>query len=290
MTYLNKLNLRILVLVLCIVPQLSLANLLIHPTRVNFTTDQRSQIITLANTSQKTTTYQLQWSEKVALRTGGYREMQENEKSQYPIVSQFLRFSPRQVTLKPGERQSVKLLLRRTRDLSEGEYRSHLLFKALPTAVEKDSGPQNNPTMTINMILNFAIPVALRVGEYDVDISADKTEVIYDPINNAGNVFVELTRNGLHSPYGDMSAWWTPSGGQEYLLAKSTGLSLWAEESDYRIKLVWATKDFKPGNGRLRLEYQGTKIFKNFTYVDKVFDFTRDQITVIEPAPETTTQ
>lgn len=267
-----------------ILPQISWANLLIHPTRVNFQSNERSQILTLANTSNKTNTYQLQWKENVAMPDGGYREMEESEKNSYPLASQFIRFSPRQVTLRAGERQSVKLLLRRARNLEDGEYRSHLLFKALPAAPADDTGPVIAPTMNIDMVINFAIPVALRVGDYNAVVTVEDAEIQYDAINNAGAVFVTLQRRGSHSSYGDMSAFWTPIGGEEILLAKSASHSLWAEIDNYRHKLTWATENFKPTDGSLRIFYEGIKQFKNIDYTNTTYDVKREQIKP-PPAP-----
>jgi len=261
-----------------LIPQMSYANLLIHPTRVNFQSNERSQTLTLANTSDKTNTYQLQWKENVALLVGGYRAMEESEKANYPLASQYIRFSPRQVTLRAGERQSVKLLLRRARNLEDGEYRSHLLFKALPTAVAKDANSVSAPTMSIDMVINFAIPVSLRVGDYHATVLVDDAEIQYDAIKNSGAVFVSLQRQGIHSSYGDISAFCTPTGGKEILLAKSASHSLWTDLSQYKHKLSWASQNFKPTNGSLRIYYEGIKQFKDIDYANATFDVKREQI------------
>lgn len=273
-----------------LLPQISWANLLIHPTRINFQSNERSQILTLANTSSKTNTYQLQWKENIAIPGGGYREMQEHEKDRYYLASQFIRFSPRQVTLRAGERQSVKLLLRRARNLEDGEYRSHLLFKALPTAPANDTGPVIAPTMKIDMVINFAIPVALRVGDYNAVVTVEDAVIQYDATNNAGAVFVTLQRQGPHSSYGDMSAFWTPKGGEEILLAKSASHSLWAEIDEYQHKLTWATENFRSTDGSLRIFYEGIKQFKDIDYTNTTFDVQREQIKPPPAPPETPAQ
>jgi P pilus assembly chaperone PapD len=79
------------ILAICWVPQMSWANLLIHPTRVNFQSNERSQVLTLANTSNETATYQLQWKENVAIPEGGYRDMEESEKSSFQLASLLVR-------------------------------------------------------------------------------------------------------------------------------------------------------------------------------------------------------
>lgn len=281
MSYLNRLIL-LFIFASCGLSTMSWANLLIHPTAVNFQANERSQVVTLANTSDKTTTYQLQWKENVAQPMGGYRIMQDSEKTTFRLASSYIRFSPRQVTLAPGERQSVKLLLRRARSLQDGEYRSHLLFKALPPAVPQDAAPVTTPTMNLSMVLSFAIPVALRVGDYDAQVTVKQPQIQYDPIRNSGAVFLSLERRGIHSAFGDISAFWKPKGGAEYLLAKSASHSLWTELNQYRHKLVWATADFTPQDGELRIHYQGdqgVKLFSDIDYVNQTFDYKRSNIT-----------
>ena len=45
------------------------------------------------------------------------------------FLKNMVRISPSQVRLAPGERQIVKLAIRKPKDLAEQEYRSHLAFK-----------------------------------------------------------------------------------------------------------------------------------------------------------------
>ena len=60
-------------LILGLVAQSAWANLLINPTRVEFTPSDRTADVTLINTSKFTTTYRLEWAEKKAKVNGGYR-------------------------------------------------------------------------------------------------------------------------------------------------------------------------------------------------------------------------
>ena len=108
------------------------ASLLVSPIRVAFEGRERSHEIVLINSSSEVKTYRLAWQEKLALPSGGYKDLTAEETVGYPSASKMLRFSPRQVTLKPNERQIVRLGLRRPKDLADGEYRSHLKLEALP--------------------------------------------------------------------------------------------------------------------------------------------------------------
>jgi fimbrial chaperone protein len=252
------------------------ASLLIYPIRVSFDETERSAQLTLSNTSSQTNTYRLEWQEKQAKAERGYVNLSEEEAKGLPTASKMLRFSPRQVTLRPGERQLIKLVLRRPRDLAEGEYRSHLLFKALPP--NKEDKEEEDTKTSINIVLSFSIPVTVQQGKYDAQVSLKGTNIAYNPSTGNRKVSLNLTREGLHSSSGDISAYWTPSGGEEVLLAKLADYNLWSELSEANISLVSTEVDFTPMDGSLRIEYEGVRDFLGNSYMNRVVDVKRSQI------------
>ena len=256
------------------------ANLLIYPVRVSFDDTERTAELSLTNTSQTTNTYRLSWRENIALPEGGYEEVKKEYASGLRLASPMLRFAPRQVTLKPGERQVIKLALRRPRDLAEGEYRSHLLFKALPSPRE-EGGNSAGTSMKINMTVSFAVPVSVQQGSYDSTVKLEEASLAYYPNQNTGSVDVKLSRQGMHSSSGDISAFWKPDGGEERLIAKRADYNLWAELDEATTELVWAKNAFEPQNGQLRIVYEGVRDFNGMVYVDETVRFNKSDIDVI---------
>jgi fimbrial chaperone protein len=255
------------------------ANLLINPTRVQFNPDTRTADITLINTSEVTTTYRLEWSEKKANATGGYTELTPAEAARFPTASGMLRYSPRQVTLKPKERQTIKVAVRRPQGLAAGEYRSHLMFKALPP--NKEVSPQAAAATNIHIVLNFAIPVVVQQGELTHQMAVERAAIRYNPQQKTGSVDVELIRSGLHSAMGNLNAYWTPTGGSERLIAKSGDFNFWAELSGARVSLNWVGAEFAPTDGKLRVEYEGTKHFRGQPFFNRTFSISRSMITTM---------
>lgn len=260
-------------------PGLASANLLIYPVRVSFDQKERVSELTLTNTSQTTNTYRLGWRENRALPEGGYEEIKQADAKSLPIASPMLRFAPRQVTLKPGERQLIKLSLRRPRELADGEYRSHLLLKALPPP--RDPNESNGTSMQINMTMSFAVPVSVQQGSYDVNVEFDDAVIQYNPVKNTGTVKVSVSREGLHSSSGDMTAYWTPKGGKERMLAKLADYSVWAELNNATARLIWAMDDFRPEDGTLRIEYEGVRDFRGKKYIDKTITVRKQDIQLL---------
>lgn len=256
------------------------AQLLIYPVRVAFDDTERSAEVNLTNTSDKTRTYRLEWRENRALPERGYATLSEEEAKNFPIASSMIRFSPRQVTLKPGERQLIKLNLRRPRGLPEGEYRSHLLFKAI---ANNDEETEVAATGTkINIQLSFSIPVTVQQGAYDAQVMFEKANIVYKPSDGSRSVSLDLVRKGLHSASGDLSAYWTPNGGKEFLLAKIADYNLWSELNEAQAPMISTSEEFTPADGQLRILYEGVRDFKGNTYLDEVIRVNRGQIFIEE--------
>jgi fimbrial chaperone protein len=255
------------------------ASLLIYPVRVSFDETERSAQVTLTNTSQQTNTYRLLWREKRALNKGGYTPLSEQDEEN-TTASSMIRFSPRQVTLQPGERQVIKLKLRRLRGLTEGEYRSHLLFRALPPSNE-DKDATISKTR-INMVLSFSIPVTVQQGEYDTQVMLKQANLSYKPSDGSRALSLDLSRKGLHSPSGNISAYWTAPGEKEILIAKVSDYNLWSELSEAQVSLSSTSAPFTPSDGRLRIHYEGVRDFQGNTYFDEVIQVKRGQITIKE--------
>jgi hypothetical protein len=141
------------------------ADLLISPLRVVFEARTRSVTVVVTNQSQETKTYRLEWAEKRAKPDGQYEDVPEPDPTM-PVSSKLVQFSPRQVTLAPGESQQVRVALRAPADLPAGEYRSHLSFVSIGQPQRQASRRQQQGGAGIEVFLNlgFAIPVIVRHG------------------------------------------------------------------------------------------------------------------------------
>jgi len=265
-------------LILYLIAQTAWANLLINPTRVQINTNDRTADITLINISKVTTTYRLEWEEKKAKSDGGYINLSSTDASNFPIASKMLRISPKQVTLKPNERQTIKVAIRRPQGLANGEYRSHLLFKALPPKTAEEGLQSNAASMSVNIVLSFAIPVVIQQGTPDYKIAINDAHINYSPTRKDGSVAINLSRTGTHSVIGHISAYWTPNGGKEVLLAKQGDYNFWPELASATTSLAWVGADFAVTDGKLRIVYEGVKDFRGKTFFDKTFTINRSMI------------
>lgn len=256
----------------------SSANLLINPTRIHFNPTDRTADITLINTSETTKTYRIEWSEKKALPGGGYEDLSTHVAANFPIASGMLRHSPKQVTLKAGERQTIKLALRRPQNLANGEYRSHLLLKALPPPTPERADNSGDGAAIVNIVMSFAIPVVVRQGAENYNVTVDNAVISYNPTMKTGEVKISTSRSGTTSTYGHINAYWTPMGGSELLIGKISDYSFWPELSSSTTLLAWVGADFAVTDGKLRIVYEGAKDFRGKVFFDKTFSVNRGSI------------
>lgn len=251
------------------------ANLLINPTRIVFNPTDRSTDVTLINISQTTNTYRVEWVEKKAKSSGGYDDLTPAAAANFPIASSMIRYSPKQVTLRAGEKQTIKMAISRPQDLASGEYRSHLVFKALPPmgplAPEKAASEEAS-SMKVNILLTFAVPVVVKQGAINYQVAMDDASIAYNETSKTGSVTVNMSRSGTNSVIGNIDAYWTPEGGKEQVIGKSGDFNFWPEITQTKATLVWVGIGFAKTNGKLRIVYEGTKDFRGKVFFEKTIN------------------
>ena len=243
------------------------ANLMIAPQRIVLEERERSASVNLINTAATTTTYRLHWVHKKQKADGQYIDLPPDS-NEVPNAASMLRFSPRQVTLAPGEKQTVRIAVRRHKNLNKGEYRSYLLFQALPNkdAVE-NSG--KGAKIKIDLLLGFAIPVIVRQGK--LNGTADVAQVEIQKTLTKGKTYygahITVKRNGSHTTYGSLKVLWKPGLTSRYKqIAILNNVALYPESSS--VQYHAGLKNFKPNNGYIKVVYEGRK-----EYEGKTFDF-----------------
>jgi hypothetical protein len=184
------------------------SDMLISPTRASVDSDNRSATLVLRNTSDGSRTYRLAWEDKRVNAQGGYEMVGEGE--DWPSAASMVRFSPRQITVGPGENQMVRLNFRPPSSLAAGEYRSHLKLQVVaessePTSViEMDDPERENVGFKLFMQMSFSIPVIARYKVAPPEVTIADVKVV--PASKERNMALAITldREGASSSYGDM--------------------------------------------------------------------------------------
>ena len=232
----------LLTAVLAVVISVSTANvqaqgvgdLLVVPTRIVFEGSKRTAEVTLLNIGAKPATYRISFIHQKMTEEGKLEEiLKPDDKPQY--VDDLVRFTPRQVLLEPNVSQVIRLQLRLPEELKTGEYRSHLLLRAVPVAdsppvAVAPGAPEQGLSIKITPIYGVSIPVIVRHGKTSATASLSNLKLETD---DKGVVMVKgrMNREGNRSLYGDMQFWFAPNGGASKQIGLAGGVAIYTSNT-----------------------------------------------------------
>jgi len=143
------------------------AGLFISANELIFDRNTRSHSLHITNRGNRTGVYTMSWIDHTMTEEG--RLLAWKEPSQSPWSLQpYIRFSPRRVTLRPGESQRIRIALKSNRSEFEGgELFSHLRVLTLNNNLEATTSPNKNtaevsPGIEIKTRSAINIPVVWR--------------------------------------------------------------------------------------------------------------------------------
>jgi hypothetical protein len=244
-------------------------DLLVAPTRVVFEANKLRESITLVNTGKDTATYFISYINYNMTEDGGFRKIDKPD-SVRMSAEPFLRVFPRKVTLIPGEPQLIMLQFKPRSDMSAGEYRSHLVFRA---AKNFDWNAQKNSSadtvhLSVQLIARYgiSIPVIIRSGQ--VHCSVFLNDLSFSPgILTANTLKFTISRTGNISVYGDIDAEFIPSHGKPFKVGFVRGIAVYTNINRREMSLnlnIPAGKSLS--DGMLRLKYMNSGNSRPVTY------------------------
>lgn len=238
-------------------------NLLISPRRIVFDGSAKTQEINLANTGKDTARYLISVMEIRMTDDGAFEEILQPDEGQN-FASKYLRFFPRSVVLAPNEAQTIKVQLNKASNLPEGEYRSHIYFRAVPKErplgePEMVNTDTSNITVNIKAVFGITIPAIIRVGENNTTVSI--SNVALTKINDSTNtISLTLNRAGNMSTYGDVVVYHVASDGSTKQVGAARGVAVYSPNKIRHFALNLdrsAKKDLQ--NGKLKVVYEMQK-------------------------------
>lgn len=274
MKKLSKFKAYLLVFILFLTHK-SYADLLISPTYISFGEKDRVQEVVIINSGNETRNYRLEWKHLVALPEGGYRDLTDDEKGKISGLDRLIRVSPKQVTLSPGQKQKVKLLLRSKGSLKQGEYRSHLSFIALPAKKEFPI-ENNNASLNLNVLISYSMPIIYRVGSVNVNPIISDLSLVNIKKTGVTNIKVNLYHEDLFSTHGRLVANWTPKNGRTRQVGLLNGYNFYPEVRHATTQLEW--QDFKLEPGTLEVRYEGQGVFSGLLLAQKTLTITQQMV------------
>lgn len=210
-------------------------DLLVAPTRVVFEGRTRAAEITLVNIGREPATYRISLYHLRMLESGEMKEIEVPEEGS-PWSDDLVRYAPRQVTLDPNVSQVVRIQLRLPASLEDGEYRSHLLFRAVPRedamperSIEKPAGEDAKGfSVRLTPIYGVSIPLIVRHGQTAAtaalrNVSFQRARAAEEP----AAVACDLARAGNQSLYGNVTVTFVPPSGAPRVVGMMNGVAVY---------------------------------------------------------------
>ena len=178
-------------------------DLLVAPTRLVLDGRRGAEVI-LNNIGTEPATYRISVEFRRMTPEGGLADV-EQPTALHEAARDMIVYAPRRITLAPNKPQAIRVMARPPKGLPDGEYRVHMLFRAIPPAnpvVPRTGEKQKGVSFALIPVYGVTIPVIVRLGNLDAKAGIANVELE----DRDGKQFVELdlSRSGDRSTYGEV--------------------------------------------------------------------------------------
>ena len=206
--------------------------LLIHPTMVMFEGNVRSATINVINRGDGDGVFEINWIDYAMTPEGGL--LKTDGLADWSIQP-YVRYSPRRISLAPGETQIVKIAIRRQTDLAEGEYYSHFRVLTInPNEAELGDDSETQTSVQVSARTATAIPIIWRNS--DDEPTAELGSAEFNA--NTGQLEVTVKRKGNISVRGFLHVLGETEDGVETELADTTHFVIYANLDERIAKIA----------------------------------------------------
>jgi hypothetical protein len=229
-------------------------DLLVAPTRL-ILNGGRSAEVSLNNIGDEPATYRIS-AEFRRMSPDGSLEDVSNPTDAEKAARDMVIFAPRRVTLAPREPQSIRIAARPPKGLPDGEYRVHLLFRAIPPATpvtQAASAPAKGVSFKLTPVYGVTIPVIVRLGNLSVQVGISNVHV--ETHDGKPAIGMELSRTGSRSTFGEIKVL---KAGVKDPIALSRAVAVYTELNQREV-VVPVDENFKGDiSGPVTVEYVET--------------------------------
>ncbi|HSQ99710.1 MAG TPA: molecular chaperone [Sphingomicrobium sp.] len=178
-------------------------DLLVAPTRIILDGRKGTEIV-LNNIGDAPATYRISVEFRRMTAEGNFEDVTDPT-PQEKAAADMIVYAPRRVTLAPNEPQSIRISARPPQGLPDGEYRVHLLFRAIPpsTPVTASNDPAAKGLhLQLIPVYGVTIPVIVRLG--NLQASAGISNVVLAKKDGKEAISLDLSRSGSRSTFGEV--------------------------------------------------------------------------------------
>jgi len=178
-------------------------DLLVAPTRIILDGRKGTEIV-LNNIGDEPATYRISVEFRRMTPDGNLEDVSAPTPQEQAAADMII-YAPRRVTLPPNEPQSIRIAARPPQGLPDGEYRVHLLFRAVPPSNPVAVTPADQPKglqFQLTPIYGVTIPVIVRLG--NLQATAGISNVALNKSDGKSTIDLDLTRSGSRSTFGEV--------------------------------------------------------------------------------------
>jgi len=232
-----------------------IGDLLVAPTRIVLDGRRGAEIV-LNNIGDEPAVYRVSVEFRRMTTDGGLEDVTEPNAADKTAADMII-YAPRRVTLAPHEPQAIRIAARPPQGLADGEYRVHLLFRAIPpaTPVVKASAPEEEKGLRFQLtpVYGVTIPVIVRLG--NLQATAGIANVHLDRKDGNSVVGLDLSRNGSRSTFGEVRVL---KAGIKDPIAFQKGVAVYTEISTRHVLLPVSTSFKGDLSGPVTVQYLET--------------------------------
>jgi P pilus assembly chaperone PapD len=224
-------------------------DLLVAPTRVVLNGSRGTEII-LNNIGDDVATYRIS-VELRRMKSDGALEDVSDPNAEEKLAESMIVYAPRRVTLAPQEPQTVRISARAPKDLPDGEYRVHLLFRAVPPPAPVEAPKEvKGIAFKLTTVYGVTIPVIARFG--NLQAKAGIADVRLTREDGKPAVSLQLTRAGDRSTFGEVRVM---KAGIKEPIAIQRGIAVYTEIGQRNVTIPIEEQYASAATGRVKVQY-----------------------------------
>jgi P pilus assembly chaperone PapD len=212
-----------------------IGDLLVAPTRIVLDGRRGAEVV-LNNIGEEPAVYRISIEFRRMDQDGGLNEVSQPTADDQKAADLIV-YAPRRVTLAPHQPQAIRIAARPPQGLPDGEYRVHLLFRAIPPATPvvqaAASDSEKGLRFQLTPVYGVTIPVIVRLG--NLQATAGIANVHLDKGADGNSIVsVELSRSGTRSTFGEVRVL---KAGVKDPIALQKGVAVYTEVNSRKVSL-----------------------------------------------------
>ena len=233
-----------------------IGDLLVAPTRIVLDGRKGAEVV-LNNIGEEPAVYRVSVEFRRMDKDGGLSEVSQPSADDQKAADMII-YAPRRVTLAPHQPQAIRIAARPPQGLPDGEYRVHLLFRAIPPATPvvqaAASAPEKGLRFQLTPVYGVTIPVIVRLG--NLQATAGIANVHLDKGADGNSVVsLELSRTGTRSTFGEVRVL---KAGVKAPIAIQKGVAVYTEVNSRKVSLSFSPAYKGALSGPVTVQYVET--------------------------------